>query len=1532
MNKVINSWKKKLLDVGKRNMLMNYRSRTSSNLTFYVDDIYNFYDSFCDFKKYEIAKIFKNLDENISSSDITESYDEYDVVNTVTEANGKLIVKKDKYSKEEIDEFKKTFKGDKRKNYLFCETINSKANQVLTLLRRKSKLIREENGIESLYMCFFFVHYKDKQEYYDAPLALVPSKITSKRAFDTQLIEAIDDDFVVNENLCYFMRVNYKVDINRIKEESLKDYISRITKIFSQIKFEVKEQVSLGIFSFSKIMMYNDLDDHENLILKNPLVSKLCGLKSNLNENIDTAFIEEDANKQNQVLKADNSQYEAIYLAKKGLSFVLQGPPGTGKSQTITNMIAELIGQGKKVLFVCEKSSALEVVHQNLKKASLNEFALPIYDTKASKREIVANVYQNVKDGQKLTKLSDEGEKILDKVDEYKDFFDDYKSYLTEKRAPLDKSISDIICDSLIDVPLLNFNIDDILSISKDEYQKLLDNVDVLSLELKNLNYSPSSNPFNGYLTLSVSKTNLNLISKTCLELSSYLNKFICEINNINAYSFKPLNISEINNYLEILKYTDNPFDLKEIDFTRVKLKEKLKALKEIEKNYKFINEQKEYFLKKYKKEFLDLDVSLDLELLNTKYKHAISRMFEYKKIENKYNSYLINNYSLTYQELVLDLEKLSLLKEKYDSIPYLENDIYKDFKRFYFGSKTDFKNLSAIINYLISFNSAISNINNDYKSKIISEIVNHKVCANIDILNNLSKLIFEKIDILKKFFSFESLNISLNDLLIKIKNISLDYEQIYPYLDYLKSSNKINDKLKSFKDEIDNNEIDYSLLSKAFIKRYNSLLLEETLKKYNKYADLTSAYFMNNLNQYQKYCDKAIEVSKVKISSIIKNKYPRDRGLDTINSEVAALMIEAAKKKKLLSVRDFLSSVHHLLQTIKPIFMMSPLSVANYLDPNLYHFDTVIFDEASQITVENAVGSIYRADQTIVVGDKEQLPPTSFFDTDLDDEEDYDNVYESVLDACNTILPSIMLKWHYRSKDESLITYSNKEIYHDLTSFPAHFIDESMGLKYEYVENGVYTPNRRVNIEEAKRVVDLVFYCFRHYPSKSVGVVTFNMSQQDLILNLINQKRKKDSLYESFFDENPLEPFFIKNLETVQGDERDIIILSTTFGFDNTGKLSYNFGPINKDGGYRRLNVAITRAKDKLILVTSLHSQDLLDSKVKSRGLNMLKGFISYAESRLNNKFETGKPVNKFVSNLGKEFNKLGYDCVYNLGQNAYKIDLALVDKENPNNLIGAILTDSANYFNLKNSRDRNVLIDSVLKLRGWKIEHLNMLFDYKDISRACADCLKNFDNDKAVINLNVLEDVNLVAQKEEEILEVSSLFDSYPNILAVIDEEVHKSNDNVDKILNIILKMSPISISELIKLTSMPLFNTKDASDEINDIIKVLAHDGKIAKILGFALKTSDLFNLRFRKFDSLNSYNRTIDSIYIEELEAGFTTIISYVKTTTRSSLFKTFNTLLGYPKESVKTSTKFNRVLNVLKDKSVIELNGEVINYL
>ena len=720
-----------------------------------------------------------------------------------------------------------------------------------------------------------------------------------------------------------------------------------------------------------------------------------------------------------------------------------------------------------------------------------------------------------------------------------------------------------------------------------------------------------------------------------------------------------------------------------------------------------------------------------------------------------------------------------------------------------------------------------------------------------------------------------------------------------------------------------------------SFIKQFATLYLEELYDKDQSLSLYSDSHINLMLENYNNNNEKLYDISRIKISDKVTESWPNINGLSSANLEVKTLRTEINKKRKLMSVRDLFSHMPHLLQSLKPIFMMSPLSVSNYLDSNLFEFDTVIFDEASQITTENAIGSIYRAKQLIVVGDKEQLPPTSFFDSyDVDEDDEYD-IYESVLDISSTILPSIMLKWHYRSKDESLITYSNKEIYHDLVSFPSPYLSSDLGLKYEYVENGVYTHNKRVNIEEANRVVDLIFYSFRHNPNKSVGVVTFNMSQEQLIYRLVNQRRRKDSAYESFFDENIKEPFFIKNLETVQGDERDIIILSTTFGPDENDKQSMNFGPINKDGGYRRLNVAITRAKEELIVVSSLDSSRVNMDNLKSRGVRMLFGFLDYAKKRNTLDFNSSISNENFLNTIKDLFTKKGYKCITNVGDNSYKVDLAIIDPCEENKILCAILTDGSNYQRLESTRDRNVSIDNVLKLRGWKIYHIFYITSLNNLENIVDNIIESIGNNNQVIENIEVKDEDFVDMKADNVLDVKALFDTYPNIISIIDEEAHKNNILEEKLLNIIEKVSPVSKNELFRLVSNNFFNSnlnEEINNKLEDAVKYLKNAKKIYIIVGFILKPSDLLGIRFRRYDSLNPYNRNIDNIYIEELEEGFRTIISYVKQTSKPILFKTFNMLLGYPNDSKKTIDTFNKVINVLSDKGLISLDNDVIGYI
>ncbi|NCB03708.1 MAG: DNA/RNA helicase, partial [Spirochaetia bacterium] len=346
----------------------------------------------------------------------------------------------------------------------------------------------------------------------------------------------------------------------------------------------------------------------------------------------------------------------------------------------------------------------------------------------------------------------------------------------------------------------------------------------------------------------------------------------------------------------------------------------------------------------------------------------------------------------------------------------------------------------------------------------------------------------------------------------------------------------------------------------------------------------------------------KELDIKQQKFASLrvklqLDSKRPDSNG--SMGGEESILRKEDGKKRKFKSVRRLFAEIPHLLMDMKPCLLMSPLAVSQYLHPELYEFDTVIFDEASQIKTQDAVSSILRAKQSIIVGDKKQLPPTTFFEASESDE-DYDSfvgddeedsgvldTYESVLEEASLIFPSPTLRWHYRSRYEQLIMFSNSELYDNaLITFPSHTQNyPNTGVEFVYVQNGIYDKGKsRKNLIEAEKVADLIFEHFTNFPNRSLGVVTCSQSQQQCIEDVLEKRRDQNRIYERFFDESKEESFFIKNIETVQGDERDTIFFSIGYGPSTLhGPVPMMFGPINRLGGERRLNVAITRAKENV-------------------------------------------------------------------------------------------------------------------------------------------------------------------------------------------------------------------------------------------------------------------------------------------------------------------------------------------------------------
>ena len=440
----------------------------------------------------------------------------------------------------------------------------------------------------------------------------------------------------------------------------------------------------------------------------------------------------------------------------------------------------------------------------------------------------------------------------------------------------------------------------------------------------------------------------------------------------------------------------------------------------------------------------------------------------------------------------------------------------------------------------------------------------------------------------------------------------------------------------------------------------------------------------------------------------------------------------EAEKQRRHMPIRDLLNATADIAQALKPCFVMSPLTVSQFLGGDV-RFDTVIFDEASQVRPCDAVNAIYRGAQVIVAGDQKQLPPTSFFaGVDSDETDDYEEgqfeEFQSVLDLCKGqgSLVSLPLSWHYRSRDESLITYSNYSFYNGrLVTFPTPDPDsEDTGVKV-YKVDGIYRRGgARDNPIEADAVVERVIEHARRHPHASLGVVAFSEAQAAAIEIALDRRRKDLPELDDYFGGDRLNGFFVKNLENVQGDERDIIVFSVGYGPDEAGKFTLNLGPLNKPGGERRLNVAITRARQRVEIVSSVSAADFVGTST-SEGVRHLRRYLDFAErgpAALSLEIgpdgrDTESP---FEEEVARQLRSWGYDVVPQVGQGGYRIDLAVRDTRTPGGYLLGVECDGFAYHSSKAARDRDRLRHEQLVAQGWAIHNIWSTAWYYDHDRA--------------------------------------------------------------------------------------------------------------------------------------------------------------------------------------------------------------------
>ena len=472
------------------------------------------------------------------------------------------------------------------------------------------------------------------------------------------------------------------------------------------------------------------------------------------------------------------------------------------------------------------------------------------------------------------------------------------------------------------------------------------------------------------------------------------------------------------------------------------------------------------------------------------------------------------------------------------------------------------------------------------------------------------------------------------------------------------------------------------------------------------------SAGLEQTIDRYRELTSEFQQLTREELVARLSAQVPVGDRDPEISSELTLLRKRIGNKGRGTTIRNIIDQMPALLPKLCPVMLMSPLSVAQYIDIDGPKFDLVVFDEASQMPTSEAVGAICRGKAVIVVGDSKQMPPTSFFsaNTTDDDEADMDDL-ESILDDCISLsMPSRYLGWHYRSKHESLIAFSNQNYYDGrLTTFPSAD-DMVPHVTLQHVEGFYDFGKTRTNRAEAEAIVAETLQRLQNEPARSIGIVAFSKTQSDLIEDLLSEALAQHPDLEQQ-DLDAEEPLFIKNLENVQGDERDVILFSVGYGPDKDGKLSMNFGPLNKVGGERRLNVAVSRARYEMKIFSTLRPEQIDERRTHAEGVLGLKQFLRFAEhgtSMLSASSQSTENHSLIVEQIAEALRRKGYEVKTSIGSSALRVDLAIIDPLHSDRYALGIICDGAGYYQLKTERDREVVQPAVLKMLGWHLMHV--------------------------------------------------------------------------------------------------------------------------------------------------------------------------------------------------------------------------------
>ena len=1481
------SWQRRLLDLSLRNNLLNFRYRRDC-LHIFSSDLSAFCERLALKDKFKLGPIGAAIKDAAFFGTATNK------------AMEELIA---------IE-----MKAGQIRTYSSAESVADIAGTLI----RKSRASEEETGSKTLYLAFGFLKWKQKleNEFKYAPLALLPVNI--RKAKNAGISIEVGDGYEVNTTLLEFLKQEFSIDIRGLEGKALtpKEIIAIFRAKTANMKgWSVYEDIYLSQFTFARYAMWADVKKNINEYKKNPLIASLLANANKMEGNRLSGESEDDAEPCEIItpLPCDSTQYAAVAESAKGTTFVLHGPPGTGKSQTITNMIANAIYGGKRVLFVAEKQAALQVVKKRLSDIGIGDFCMELHSGKnTDKGEIVRSIENTLalKSEQSGDKFTAAGEKI--------------KSARATLRAPLaalhkKRRLGVSIYEAII-YYLQNRNAPELVDIESTFYDSLTE--EKLAECEKMLITSQAAaeecggvhrSPFAGVCITEcdrATRTGVLCVSEVLIAELKHLKNYIALFNdtyNQKISKFTALKLKALTNILTILKSDslDEFFDCNETEFFKfynanlqydkaLKLwGTRFKTIPEIGKLADKIDSELDNWGQNYRSSKLLLTVIKKLNKCATeplKEKEEVLWIKRAKELEEAKKRIFANTRlgsRFGGGGSINERKRADFLAPLYE-LHSLCAQVFMDYNADAFNSVCIGSSGGQLKPLITGLMLSIASFNKSCDNFLKALKIDKKEIADCDLFeyfNAKCTALIDNIDILPAWCLYKETARKLEENGLKFMTTAMENGKI--------SGKEI---LSSFRKNIYRNFIQTNIPADEDLAAFSASVQEATAATY---AQLVEEF--GNL-------------TRAHLKEVLISRLPEPETEGPLALEMMAFNRSIKGNLRGFNLRDLFTGVPSLMRIVAPCMLMSPSTVSQYLPAESELFDIVIFDEASQMPTCEAVPSLARAKSAIVVGDPKQMPPTTFFASTGQDEDNPETEdLESVLDDCLALgIPEKHLIWHYRSKHESLIAFSNIMYYSNrLCTYPSPDALESK-VTMRYFEDGVYDRGAtKCNKKEANALVDEVIRRLKEDKSKSrsIGIVTFSTPQQVLIERLLSKKISEKHLEDIAYERE--EPLFVKNLENVQGDERDVILFSVCYGPDAQGKISLNFGPLNQLGGWRRLNVAVSRAREEMVVFSSMRYSMIDMSRTSSRGVAGLKAFLEFAEKgrtsisvKSDEIILNKQGIGRFIA---EELSSYGYECRCDVGVSDFKIDVAVVDPQNKHNFILAVLCDgSQSSFSVK---DRMLLQVQTLKRNNWNVVRLYALNFFNNPKREIKKIKDYLDK--------------LTASAKPSVTSFKKPYKVCKTEVKECTPEYILSGENDAEIVRVIKAVvateEPISHQFLIKRTLAQYGITKYGIKLENKLTKLIALCGFArAKILG------NRYYFRADKYSTFDRY-RVEEGTPVRSTDTDFTPydIISLIKgiLLSRVSIYidELIPTVLKELK--VRSSEKFTTFISACIDEGV-----------